>query len=132
MVQVLREALVDVDDHWILLLRVEVLRLNEDAGEFNAVEVLVVNQLRLAPDEVLLLRIGVSHFAELAEVRVGDEVIREIVERGNGQKEHVGVLGLDRQAIGAGARDEHLGGAAARFQAVEAFVPRRFVDGFEQ
>ena len=51
MIEVLRELLVEVDDHWIFFVGIEVFRLVEDALEGDAIEVLEADHLVGAPEK---------------------------------------------------------------------------------
>ena len=131
-VQILRERLVEVRDHRILLGRVEVLRLVEHALERNAVGAHPVHQLHGAPVEVLLLRIGVGDPAELGERRTHPEV-GKLDEGAAGYHPDVGLLGLERRAEGGVGHHDLLGRLApAQLVAVEAAGLGLLVDGAKQ
>ena len=96
-VQSLGQLLVDVDHQRILLRRIEVLRLGDDRAQRLPVRVDVLHQLGLAPDVFALLRIGVRHLLHVAEARVADPEIRELVEPRLREDHAIGVARLDQR-----------------------------------
>src|SRR5262249_19630125 len=67
-----RELFVNVDDHRILPLRIEIVRLDQYAAQRDAVRVLVPHQLGLAPCELIFLLAGVADLLQALEAGVGD------------------------------------------------------------
>ena len=121
-VQVLRQPFVDVHDHRVLLAGVEVLRLDEHALERQAVGVLVLDQLGLAPDELLLLRVGVADALELLEAQRRLEQVGVIVKRLGVEEQRVGELGLGRRAEEHRLERDHFRPLAAWVEDREAGV----------
>jgi hypothetical protein len=107
-VEPVRKILVEVRDHRVLLVRVEVLGLVEDALERHAVRRRPRYELRGAPVVFLLKWVRVGDLRELREARADPEV-REVHERALGDQVHVGVLRLLRIAVGEVAHDDLLG-----------------------
>ena len=79
-VEPVRKILVEVRDHRVLLVRVEVLGLVEDALERHAVRRGPRYELRGAPVVLLLKWVRVGDLRELREARADPEV-REVHER---------------------------------------------------
>src|SRR5688572_5044683 len=110
----LREALVDVDDHRVLLRRVEVGRLAEHALQLLAVRAAVGDQLGRTPEKRLQLRAADRDLFRRGEFRVGGEDVGELVEAGAEEQQRVGIerttgvavilLGPE-QALGLGAEE---------------------------
>ena len=109
-VEVLRELLVEVDDHRIFFVRVEVFGLVEDALQGDAVGALEVDHLVGAPEERGLLRVGVGDFLQGFEGGVGDEEVGEFGEGLRGESVDVGVAGFDGVVVVVGGEEEFGGG----------------------
>ena len=77
---VLRELLVDVDHQGVLLLGIEVGGLVERRVESDAIGVLVMHHLRTAPQQFVLLRIGV------ADLRSSLKLPSVVTRSGNSEK----------------------------------------------
>src|SRR5205823_5171904 len=72
--QRVRELLVVIRDHRVLLAWIEVLRLVEQTLKWYTIGTPPAHQLHSAPLEVLLLRVGVGNFRQARYVRTGIEI----------------------------------------------------------
>ena len=120
-VQALGQLLVDVDHQRVLLRRIEVVGLGDDRAQGLAVGVDVLHQLGLAPDVLALLGVGVRDLLHVAEARIADPQIRELVEPRLREDDAVGGARLDHRAERLVDHHDLLGrGGAAIGDAVEA------------
>ena len=92
-VDVLRKRLVDVDDHRVLLLRVEPFGLDQPRLQGDTVGVLEVDQFRLPPRERRHLRAAARDLRERLERGAGDVDIGKLVEALGGDEEDIRVPG---------------------------------------
>ena len=81
LMEALRQLLVVVHDHRILLARLIVGRIGEHHLQLVAALVRVRHQDLLAPRVVALERVGVRHLLRVASVGAGDEEVRRLLER---------------------------------------------------
>ena len=132
-VQSLGQLLVDVDHQRVFLRRVEVLGLGDDRAQGLPVRVDVLHQLCLAPDVIALLGIGVRDFLHVAEARVADPEVRELVEPRLREDHAIGVPCLDHGTEGLVHHDDFFGrGVAGVGHAIEPAALGLVVVGREQ
>ena len=95
-VQALRQLFVDVDNHRILACRIEVFGLEQDALQRHAVDVLEIDQFRRAPIELRSLRVAVTDFLEVSEIRTRHPEIGKLVKTRSREHQDVGIFCFGR------------------------------------
>src|SRR5688572_29418749 len=78
--QTLRQALVDIDQHRILALRIKVVGFKENALERYAVYIFEADQFRSAPVEPCTLRIAVTDLLQVLKVGARNPQVRKLVK----------------------------------------------------
>ena len=91
-VQALRELFVDVDDHRILLFRIEVIRLEKQTLQRNAVCVFETHQFAGAPVVCCALRVAIADALQFPEGTVRDPNVGKLIEARCGHDQHVGIF----------------------------------------
>src|SRR6267142_937745 len=78
--QALRQLFIDVDDHRVLLFRIEVVGLEQKALQRHAVRVLETHQFRAAPVERHALSITIANLLKIFKARPGYPDIGKLIE----------------------------------------------------
>ena len=112
LVQALRQQLVVIDDHRVLLSRLVVRGIGQRSLQAPPPFVLVLDELGPSPGIVVLEGVGARDLAGVVEIRPGCEVVRGIVEALAAEDEDVGVPGLSqgaaKEAVGGVVPDQRL------------------------
>ncbi len=132
-VQAVAGALVEIDDHGVLLRGVEPFGLDEQALEAFPIEAGPFHQLDAAPAIVLLLGVGPTDLHGSGEIHVGVAQVGEGLEILAGEEEPIGVAGFDGAVgIGEGAHGEGAQGSGGEVELGVAACLGHFVGDVEQ